>query len=853
MQSLFRLLATLTAISVTLAIAIAAVAGGAFYFLAPGLPSADTIRDVKLQTPLRIYTRDGLLLAQLGEQRRTPVRFDDVPALVVKAFLAAEDDRFFQHPGFDYQGITRAGLKMLTTGERSQGGSTITQQLARAYFLSPERTFVRKAKELILAVRIEHEFTKPEILALYLNKIFLGQRAYGVAAAAEVYFGKSLDQLSLAEAATIAGIPKAPSTLNPVANPVRAAERRSYVLRRMLDLGYITNREFTAANTTAMVSRLHGPKIELDASYITEMVRADMVTRLGPAAYTDGYRVITTVDSRLQSAANLALRTAIYEYDRRHGYRGPAGRNALAKLAGLPAGARRDQAMQDLLERFPGDQDLRPAIVLSVRDDNTASFYVRDLGVLTLPWDGLRWRRFVSDDEVGPSPKSAAELVAAGDVVHLLHTLNRGWLLAQVPQVEGAFVAMDPQDGATVALSGGFDFYASNYNRAVQAKRQPGSSFKPFIYSAALEHGFTTATLVNDAPIVFGDENMEDEWRPENNSRDFNGPTRLREALVKSLNLVSVRVLMGTGVNAAIDYIRQFGFDDTALPHNLSLALGSGGASPWDMASGYCVFANGGHRIDRYFIDRIEDASGKVIFQAHPRRVCRSCEAAMAVAAAQPAPDDTGAAALTARPEAHPKGAGAMSPITEPAAPVDIAPSMADAATPGNSNDAPRIITPENAYLVYDMMRDVIKRGTGRRARDLGRSDIAGKTGTSNERRDTWFSGYNGALVATAWIGFDQERSLGAREEGSQTALPMWKYFMARALHGQPETPLLQPPSLLTVRISPQSGRLAAAGDSSAIFELFRPSDLAPREDGTSGEQRPGVAVTTPEAGTDIF
>jgi penicillin-binding protein 1A len=880
MQSLLRTALLLAATVLSLAVIGLAGISGVYYYLSPGLPSADAIRDVKLQTPLRVYSRDGRLMAQIGEQRRTPVRFEEIPDVVVKAFLAAEDDRFFEHPGFDYQGITRAAFKLATTGERSQGGSTITQQLARAYFLSPERTFIRKAKELILAVRIEQEFTKSEILALYLNKIFLGQRAYGVAAAAEVYFGKPLGELTVAEAATIAGIPKAPSALNPVTNPARAAERRAYVLDRMSDLNFIDEAEYEAAMATPLVSRLHGTKAELDGSYIAEMVRGEMVNRFGPAAYTDGYRVVTTVDSRLQAAANTALLTALLEYDRRHGYRGPRQRDALKKVADIGDEAARNQALQALLERQPGNQHLRPAVVLALGADNSAAFFVRDTGIVKVPWDNLRWRPYIDDNTLGPAPKAVAEMLAPGDVVHLLRTTNRGWLLGQEPQVQGAFVALDPLDGATVALTGGFDFAVGNYNRAVQSRRQPGSSFKPFIYSAALEHGFNTASIINDAPLVFGDSALEDVWRPENYSREFNGPTRMREALVKSLNLVSVRILMGTGLDDAIKHISGFGFDETALPRNLSLALGSGGASPWDMAAGFAAFANGGRRVEHYFIDRIEDAEGNVIFQATPRVACDACvvetvsPAAAAAAAIEPGREERlpGATQTFAENPGENRRAGPLSIVTRPAtAENDEVPSYRSiedviegglnwrptaAETPHFHRFpevAPRVISAENAFLVYDMMRDVIQRGTGRRARDLGRTDIAGKTGTSNERRDAWFSGLNRRLVATAWVGFDEDRSLGGREEGGQTALPMWKYFMASALKGVPAAPVPQPPGLITARISPHDGRLAAAGDREAIFEYFRPGDLPGVEGGGPASSPAGAIVTRGGDETDIF
>jgi penicillin-binding protein 1A len=867
MQLVIRLLTAAMAVAASLVLLAGAVGSAGYFYLAPALPSAETIREVRLQTPLRVYSRDRRLLAQMGEQKRTPVRFKEIPEVVIKAFLAAEDDRFFEHPGFDYQGIIRAAFNLLVTGERSQGGSTITQQLARAYFLTPERSFVRKARELILALQIEQEFSKAEILSLYLNKIFLGQRAYGIAAAAEVYFGKSLDELTLAEAATLAAIPKAPSQLNPVSGPARAAQRRIYVLDRMRELGYIDEDAYLQARDSPLESRLHGPKLELDAPYVAEMVRAELLARFGPAAYTDGYSVVTTVDSRLQRAANHALATALVEYDRRHGYRGPLARNLLTGIGAASADTA-PAALQAALARYPGNEHLHPAVVLEIRGDNSVRFHVRDIGEVVVPWVALRWRRYLGDDSLGPTPQNAAELLAPGDVVHLLRTLG-GWQLGQMPQVQGALVAVDPHDGATLALVGGFDFYASKFNRAVQARRQPGSSFKPFIYSAGLEHGFSVASVINDAPLVFGDSELEDVWRPENYSREFNGPTRMREALVKSLNLVSVRILMGTGIENAVRHIRAFGFDDTALPRNLSIALGSGGASPWDIAAGYAVFANGGRRVEHYVVDQIFDAEDRLVWQATPRRTCAPCSPPVMpeVDPAAAGPADTFAVDTGTLRTAQPlEAAGAASDAAGDEVPYYsgagemIAHAGAwqptSAETPLLYRDvpvAPRVISEENAFLVYDMMRDVILRGTGRSARDLGRADIAGKTGTSNDRRDAWFSGLNANIVATAWIGFDQERSLGAREEGGRTALPMWKYFMAQALRGTPEAPLLPPPTLVTTRISPASGQLAAADDPGAIFEYLRATDLTALEQSTPAFGTSGGGPLPADAGADIF
>ena len=833
------LLAALAGLAATVVIGGFAAISGAYYYFRPGLPSAETLRDVQLQTPLRIYSRDGRLIDQIGEKRRIPVEYDEIPEQIIHAFLAAEDDRFFEHPGFDYQGISRAALNLLLTGSRAQGGSTITQQLARVYFLSRERTFVRKAKELILAMQIEHEFSKEEILALYLNKIFLGQRAYGIGAAADVYFGKPLQQLSIAEAATIAGIPKAPSTLNPVSNVKRATERRAYVLRRMLELGYIDQDQYRHALDTPMVSQRHSPHVALHAPYISEMVRAQMVARYGLDAYTDGYKVVTTIDSRLQRATTRSLRTALLEYDRRHGYRGPVARGL---LDGLQTDADGQYSVADLSALFagrPAYRDLHLAVVLGEGEDRSAKVFIRDFGPASVAWEGLHWRAYVSDNQVGPAPRAVSDMVQPGDLVYLLHTDDQGWVLAQMPEVQGAFVALNPHDGAIVALTGGFDFAASKFNRATQSRRQPGSVFKPFIYSAALENGFTPATLVNDAPIVFDDDKLENTWRPENYSRKFHGPTRMREALVRSLNLVSVRILLGTGLNNAIRHLKRFGLPDSALPRDTSLALGSGGIAPVDIASGYAVFATGGFRIRRYLIDRIVDASGNELFHARPVEPCPACEPSAnerAVEATLAAQTEIGDGADPEQLTIVPTGTGeTRSEVPDYGNVAQMSahgmtwrPTAADAPdfVRHYVSPAERVISAENAYLIYDMMRDVIRRGTGRRARDLNRPDLAGKTGTSNDRRDAWFSGFNAELVATAWVGFDQERSLGAREEGSRTALPVWKYFMADALDGTPVAMIPRPPGIVTVRIDPQTGLIAPAGSGHAIFEIFEQGKL---------------------------
>ncbi|MBT8137294.1 MAG: penicillin-binding protein 1A [Gammaproteobacteria bacterium] len=792
-----KILLKLTILAVALgSVGIAAgVAGvvGAYLYVAPDLPPVDSLREVQLQVPLRVYTRDGRLIAEFGEKRRTPVSYDEVPVMMVQAVTAAEDDRFFDHPGIDYQGLVRAAVGLLLTGEKRQGGSTITMQVARNFFLTREKTYLRKIKEIFLSLRIERELSKQEILELYLNKILLGHRAWGVGAAAEVYYGKTLRELTLAETATIAGLPKAPSSDNPITSPERARTRRSYVLRRMLELGHITPNEFATAENAPIAAVLHGPTVALDAPYLAEMVRADMVERFGADdAYNSGYKVTTSIDSRLQQTAVAALRNALLEYDWRHDYRG-----VIAEVA-LPDGDD-PVAWTDLLRDYPAAGGLQPAVVLAA-DNEAASAFVASVGKVGLAPRALTWgykdeEKLKEGEE--PIPLAVpAEVVSRGNVIYL-RAVDSGWQLAQIPDVQGAFVSVSPQDGAIVALTGGFDYYSSKFNRAVQAQRQPGSAFKPFIYSAALENGFSTATVVNDAPVVFEDAALEDTWRPENYSQRFYGPTRLREALVRSRNLVSIRILREIGIPSAVDFLTGMGFEPERLPRDLSLALGSITLSPLELATEYSTFANSGHRVAPYYIDRIEAADGTELFRADPQVVCAECEVI----------EDF---------SALPDGAADECRVPEPYV---LAGQL-----------APRVLDEDTAWLIVDMMRDVVRRGTASRARELGRSDIAGKTGTTNDFRDAWFSGFNDRLVATVWVGFDQERPLGAAEAGATAALPAWIDYMKVALDGVEERDHIAPPGLIRVKISPESGLLARADDGSAIFELFRLDEIPEQE-----------------------
>jgi penicillin-binding protein 1A len=805
----------------------------AYVYLRPALPQVDSLRDVQLQVPLRVYTRDGRLMASIGEQRRIPVRYSDLPPKLIQAFLATEDDRFFRHHGVDWEGILRAALANARAGRISQGASTITMQVARDMFLTPRRDMKRKMSEVYISLLMETEFTKEEIFSLYVNKIFLGQRSYGVAAAAEVYFGKTLDQLNIAEMATLAGIPAAPSAVNPVANPDAATQRRGHVLGRMRDLGYITPAEYEAAKTSPMESRMHGPSIEVDAPYVAEMVRNDLQAKFGDAVYTAGYQVFTTIDSRLETAGTVALRTGLLEYDRRHGWRGATDKVDLSKGAS-------DADLEAELDQRPAVGGLRPAIVESV-EDKSAKIFVKDMGSVTLPWTKLSWaRRELPEEKTDRSPAQAAEIFSRGDVIYTVGNSPQTLQFVQVPEAQSALVAMDPKDGAVVALVGGFDFFQSKFNRVTQARRQPGSGFKPFIYAAAFDKGYTPASVVIDAPIVIDTAGNDVGWRPKEMEGEFFGPVRLREALAHSRNLVSVRLVRDIGVEYTRDYVTRFGFDKTHVPDDLTMALGTAELSPLQVVTGYAAFANGGFRVTPYYIDRILDASGKTIYQAQPLIACAQCAAgADSTSAANAALADgrppTGAgliataAATGANASNSPgaeRGAGSAHPLQASRNAGARDGLLDEGVHDGKSlipvrNLAPQILRPQVAYLLSDMMADVIRHGTGMKALVLGRDDIAGKTGTTNDAHDAWFSGFNADIVASVWTGFDQDRSLGELEQGSRAALPTWIFFMHEALSGVPRHKVPVPDGIVTVRISPDTGLLASADDPNGIMEKF--------------------------------
>ncbi|UCC55811.1 MAG: penicillin-binding protein 1A [Gammaproteobacteria bacterium] len=762
--------------------------------IAPELPSIETLRDVQLQVPLRIYTRDGKFLAEFGEKRRKPVEIEKVPPLLIQAFLAAEDDRFYKHSGVDFQGLLRAAIELARTGEKRQGGSTITMQVARNFFLSREKTYLRKLTEIILAFKIERELTKNEVLELYLNKIYLGHRAYGIEAAARVYYGTGIDELSVARMAMIAALPKAPSRVNPIKNPAAAIARRNYILGRMHSLDYIDDAVYRDALAEEDGAKLHMVQPEAHAPFIAEMVRDEMIRRYGPEAYTSGFEVVTTLQSKHQQEASRSLRNALLDYSRRHGYLGPLAKISLAEHD--------IDAWPELLADYRDAGGLVPGLVIAV-EEKSAQVLLRSRKQVTIDWDGLSWARpYESVNRMGSAPQKAADVVSAGDIIRV-EERDGGWWLAQEPVVQGALVALRPEDGAVVALVGGFDFSRSKFNRAIQARRQPGSSFKPIIYSAALESGFTAASVINDAPVVFDDDVLEDTWRPENYSGKIFGPTRLREALYRSRNLVSIRILRSIGPDYAAGYAERFGYTSDQLPRDLTLALGSASATPLQMARAYAVFANGGYLVNPYFIKRIQDAEGNVVFNAQVPVVCPDCP-------------ETLESIVTGQPQ-----------------PLGL---------------APQTITSQNAWLMNSMLQDVIKRGTGKRALSLGRTDLAGKTGTTNDQKDAWFCGYNPTLVATAWVGFDKLEPLGRRETGGHAALPMWMDYMGAVLSGTRNRKYDQPSGLVTVRIDPATGLLAGSGRTGGIFETFR-AEYTPRQSGTAAasDSQPGTGVETPE------
>lgn len=812
MKKVFRLIFRFLLVSFVLGVTTVIVT---YLVVSKDLPDVETLRDIQLQVPLRVYTRDGQLISVFGEKRRIPVSIDDIPVDLRNAFIAGEDQRFYEHIGIDYEGITRAVWTLATTGEKSIGGSTITQLLARNYFLTNEKTFTRKIKEIFLALKIERKLSKNEILEMFLNKILLGHRAYGVGAAADVYYGKPVDELSLAQNAMLAALPKAPSRINPITSPERAMERRDYVLGRMKEEGFITQDQYRQALNERNTAFYHGATTEVSAPYLAEMVRREMLERFGQSAYTKGYQVYTTINSRLQAAANKAVADGLEEYDRRHGYRGPEVHFDLDE-------ASTTSNWDELLRPFKPVAGLVPGLVTEV-DEDIALIYQADRQTIALSLEDVKWaRKFITRERIGFEPKSVVDVLTVGDIVRTRLRNDGSRELAQLPEPEAMLISLSPKDGSIKALVGGYDYTRSKYNRVVQSRRQPGSGFKPFIYSSALAKGKTTASIINDAPVVFTDSELERDWKPQNYSEEFFGPTRLREAMVNSQNLVSIRLLREVGIPYAKDYISQFGFDPADLPGNLSMALGSASLKPISIARGYAVFANGGYLVDPYFIDKVIDDRGSVIIAAGPKVVCIDCD-----------PEEKELEEPVEKDE--PSFRPLQLDSEELAVVEQEATSPADVIA--TSSAAPRVISEQNAYLVRSMMMDVVRRGTGKKAMQLGRNDLAGKTGTSNEQRDAWFSGYNNEIVTSVWVGFDNLDPLGRYEVGGKAAIPIWLDFMRVALEGVPDVVPKIPEGVTQARIDPVTGLLARANNPDAIMEVFITGSLPPMEDPVNNEQ----------------
>lgn len=755
-----------------------AVTGLFYLYLEHDLPDVTKLNTVRLQIPLRIYTEDGKLIQEYGEKRRIPVAYKDIPKQLIQALIATEDQRFFEHAGVDVMGLGRAGLRLLSTGTKSQGGSTITMQVARNFFLSRKKTFLRKLKEIMLAIKIDRTLSKEKILELYFNRVYLGNRAYGVGAAAAIYYGKPLNELTLAELAMIAGLPQAPSTQNPIVNPKAAKKRRDHVLERMLEAHYITQTEYEEAIQSPLTASFHGTPIEVPAPYVAEMIRQSLYTHFGSSAYTRGLNVYTTIKAPLQIAANESIRENLLAYDKRHGYRGPASHITLTSdMLKNPSAS---------ISSFPIVNGLEPVLITEVKQKKALGVNRRGKNI-TIPWEGMSsLRPALKKGWMGKLPNDAKQVVQVGDVVYI-RELDGIIHITQVPDIEAALVALNPKNGAILALSGGFDFQKSKFNRATQSNRQPGSSFKPFLYAAALNKGYTLATLINDAPVVVETPGQPELWRPHNVNRAFSGPTRLREALTRSKNMVSIRILDDLGFDYVIDFVSQFGFQKKQLPRALSLALGTLSASPLEIAKAYAVFANGGYKVEPYLIASITDNEGHELLKASPETV------------------------------------GGGSDNTS------------------ESASAPRVISEDVAFLMYSALQDVIQHGTARAAKVLNRQDIAGKTGTTNDAVDTWFAGFTPNIVATTWAGFDNPQPI--HEYGATLALPIWIDFMKKALKDEPEAFLPQPDNIVSARIDPLTGLLAKSNQTNALFEYFKtedvPSEESPAEIGASGEPEP--------------
>lgn len=875
------------------------------FYVNSQLPSVTILEDVQLQEPLRIYTADNKLIGEYGEKRRNPISLKAVPPKLINAILATEDRRFYQHSGVDIRGLARASVHLVIKGRKDQGASTITMQVARNFFLTRKKTFTRKLNEILLAIKIERNLSKDKILELYLNRIYFGKRAYGVAAAAEVYYGKDISKLTLPEMAMLAGLPQAPSAINPLNDPQAALKRRNHVLKRMEHYGFITDKEYQSAIKAPETAKYYGSLLDLDAPFAAERARQEVVDLFGPEVYTSGYTVYTTVDSRLQTYAEEAVHKSLLNYDKRHGYRGPVQHFAYKTKVD-------QQKAQRALETLRPHAKLIPALIVELFPDK-AKATLSTGQAISIHISQMRWARPVRNHgSLGAIPSQPKDILKVGDIIYAEPTGNANtWMLSQYPSASGALVALKPNDGKILALVGGFDFYTSSFNRATQALRQPGSNFKPFIYAAALENGMSPGTVINDAPLVFNDASLDGVWRPQNDSRQFYGPTLLRVGLAQSRNLVTIRLLKATGIRNAMKILEKFGFDENAMPHGLALALGTLETTPLKVASGYAVFANGGYEVTPHILSHIKSKEGKVVYTANNPRICSSCEQSMPNftpnATKQAIQDrlDEQSNDLDYRDDAFsPDQNRAVSPpdaldklleqhqqfddvdidridyrfnyrIGPDGHPIPQATHTSllasvfnrkknpleqrseQSASPASAeiNSGPaakRAISPETAFIISTFMQDAIKYGTGKRALALGRQDLAGKTGSTNNHMDAWFSGFNGDLVATTWIGFDEPKPLD--EYGSEAALPMWMDFMGKALKGKPESKPTKPASLIEVKIDPETGLLARPNQTNAVIEYFKkgeePTEVAPmttKNTGFFGFNRNNNNGNTPE------
>jgi len=800
-----------------------------YLYLKPELPTLEALQDIRFQIPLKIYSRDEQLIAEYGEQRRTPIKYEDVPDTFIKAVMAAEDKNFFEHSGVDIKALMRA-VKLMIQNKGSihgGGGSTITMQLTRALFLNKDRKFKRKFKEIILTVQLEQELSKQEILELYFNEIYLGKRAYGIQAAANIYYDKDIDELTLAQLAMIAGLPKAPAANNPVNNPEKAIVRRNWILSRMLKLHFISEQQYNEGINEPISAKDYGQSRKIQAPFVAEMIRQELYQQYGASIYTDGYKAYASIDSELQQYANKAVYQGIHSYNERHGYRGVISNINDQRLFDINQQILQKEQSQEerinqvkelvnakqidfdtLAQETPTFGSLKPAVIIVVNDkDGTALALMGEQEIVSFNKNQILWAaKYIDRDTKGKRPTKISEVLQTGDIVYLRQLESKEWRLAQKTEVQSAFVALNPNDGSILALVGGYNYYENKYNRVIQGGRQAGSSLKPFLYASALEHGYTAASMINDAPVVFNDTTLEEAWRPENSGGQFYGPTRFRKALYRSRNLVSIRILRKIGIRNTIDYLERFGFNNTQLPKDLSLSLGSASLSPLQIATGFSTFANGGHRIYPYYLSRLENTEGEILFQATPAVACIEClNRTMSIPSNK-----------------------ALSEIDET---LNISEKNISEINTSKTNtdtkqitytQAEQIIEPRVNYIMDSILGDVIKRGTGRKALALKRQDIRGKTGTTNDQVDAWFTGYNNNIVASVWVGFDTPKTLGRGEYGAVAALPIWLNFMQKALKNTQQTQLARPDKLVTVKINSETGEAAKPSEENAIFEIFR-------------------------------